>query len=427
MTEVNWQSENNSLRLCFGLVSNKQLQTPNDFVSHMIEHIAWRLGLQIFLKWENNDWHLLGRILGESIAKLKRQGEECHALGMIDDGAAQCSVYFDKPSELEFTSTSLVNLDEFISIRCEQLESGSSLIDLLSGISEGLNAKIYIKVFSFEDPHHTWEAIFRALGIALSKVFTPRDLIEQKTEELDSQDSLSSFSNKSEIKVLEVGLHRAVVQRGTAESGVQVSLDFKKPASCVVKLEVGESISGALLGIEKLFELLSSSLGACLNISFKAKYLSSSHVVFEDIGLVFGRAMLEIIKLRMSQYGVNGAGLNLDVSNNMLSGNIKISVSIEGRKYLRILPEDGDMNKLRKSLLLGKNIVDHLRSEDLDDFLDGLSGGLSASIMILVQDYSNADKTWQQIFEALGLALKEAFSLNPYRLGVSAGVKACLS
>ena len=68
-----------------------------------------------------------------------------------------------------------------------------------------------------------------------------------------------------------------------------------------------------------------------------------------------------------------------------------------------------------------------MRSEDLDDFIDGLSGGLSGSIMINLIDYKNVESTWVEIFGELGVALKEVFKLNPYRKDVPPGVKATLN
>ena len=54
----------NKIKLAFGNVTSKRIKTSNDFVSHMIEHIAWRLGCSIDLEWESEDWESLGRALG---------------------------------------------------------------------------------------------------------------------------------------------------------------------------------------------------------------------------------------------------------------------------------------------------------------------------------------------------------------------------
>ena len=66
-------------------------------------------------------------------------------------------------------------------------------------------------------------------------------------------------------------------------------------------------------------------------------------------------------------------------------------------------------------------------SEDLDDFLDGLSWGLGCSIVIHIKDLPSAEDAWRMIFKGLGKALREVFEINPYRKGVAPGVKANLS
>ena len=64
---------------------------------------------------------------------------------------------------------------------------------------------------------------------------------------------------------------------------------------------------------------------------------------------------------------------------------------------------------------------------DRDDFVDGLAGGMSSSIMIHVQNYESAEKAWIETFRALGAALKESLEYNPYRKGLPPGVKATLA
>ncbi len=104
-----------------------------------------------------------------------------------------------------------------------------------------------------------------------------------------------------------------------------------------------------------------------------------------------------------------------------------VGISVEGRKFWRFIPFDGSQENLKRKFLLGQTVMGNMRSEDLDDFIDGLSGGLGASIMIHLRDYGDPDKAWQEIFVGLGQAIKEAFAVNPYRQGVPAGVKATLA
>jgi len=60
----------NLVQLKFGDVREKSITTSNQFVSHMIEHIAWRLGVQIKLVWENTNWRALGLALDKKLPNL---------------------------------------------------------------------------------------------------------------------------------------------------------------------------------------------------------------------------------------------------------------------------------------------------------------------------------------------------------------------
>jgi imidazoleglycerol phosphate dehydratase HisB len=414
------------LELSFGDVRQKQIQTPNDFVSHMLEHVAWRMGLRIELQWNRTDWRELGRAVGEKISHYPARSNQAAALGMIDDGSAEVLVSLGHEG-IDFSGSQAVDLQGFLGSRCEQVDSGQPLQELLEGLAVGLHARIEVKVGNYEDPHHTWEGIYRAVGIALARIYTPVEEKERLSAELARDLKTEANCTQGELSVLERGVNRAVVRRGTAETGVTVGVDFGKAASARVTLDVGESIRAALIGIDPLFTSFARALGAELAIDFQSKKLSSSHVVMEDIGLVMGRALLEVLKLRMEKYGLNGAGSNVHNASDMSEGAAAVGISVEGRKFWRFVPQDGDFARLKGSFLIGQTVLGGLRSEDLDDFIDGLAGGLSASVMVHLRDWSDPGRAWQNLFEGVGSALREAFEVNPFRRGVPPGVKATLA
>ncbi|MEK7097720.1 MAG: hypothetical protein AAB906_02640 [Patescibacteria group bacterium] len=276
------------------------------------------------------------------------------------------------------------------------------LVVLLEGLSKGLKAGIEVTICNFEDSHHTWEGVYRGVGIALSKIFTPENKLT----------TISSFDY-------------ALVSRGTAETGVSVGIDFTQKRLNKFSIKVNKSIN--VKNINKLLEVFAKMGGFTMQVNFNATVLSSSHVVMEDIGLVTGRALLEILKLRMEKFGVNGAGSSLQTINDLEKQAIRVGVSVEGRKFWRFVPFYMSYQELKEKFLIGQNIYGNLRSEDLDDFIDGLSGGLSASIMVHMKECTNAEKNWIEIFKGLGIALREVFTFNLYRKGVPPGVKATLS
>jgi len=136
------------IELTFGDVRSKRIETPNDFVSHMIEHIAWRLGCSIDLRWQNHDWAFLGRRLGARIGSFTPVRQSAAAQGMLDDGSAEARITLGEKGGLEIRAGETVDLEWFLSLRCEQLQTGSVLADLLAGLAEGLSLAERIRLAS---------------------------------------------------------------------------------------------------------------------------------------------------------------------------------------------------------------------------------------------------------------------------------------
>ncbi len=404
----------------FGYVCKKVIFSPNEFISHMIEHIAWRLCVEIEFLWNNSNWLELGKFFGKKISEFRIQQKSSAALGMIDDGSAEVTIDItdDKPA-LMFDSIDELDLEWFVSVRCEQLRSTRPLVELMEGLAQGLRARIMVRVCSVQDPHHAWEGIFRTIGIALHRIFAP-DPPQPPSFEVPVEENVS----EGELSVMARSLYYSKVFRGTAESHVAVSVDFSKQLKNAFRFDVAPSINVSEL--HHLLERLAAEAGFTLQVEFKARALSSSHVVLEDTALVLGRALLEILMLRMTHWGVNAAGSSVQTAADLEKQPIRVGVSVEGRKFWLFVPFSDSYDTLKKDFLIGQNVYQHLRSEDLDDFLDGLAGGLTCSIIVHVKRLIEANEGWPLIFEHLGKALKEVFTINPFREGVPPGVKATL-
>ena len=405
----------------FGLVTDKRISTPNDFVSHMVEHIAWRLGCAIRLSFSSNDWELLGMQLGEKIRGFEAIASKAAALGMIDDGSAEVLIDLESPAELRMESGAMQDLDWFLSLRCEQLENGAPLVRMLDGLSKGLDAFVNIVVCNVEDPHHAWEGVFRSLGIALNRIFGER---------FDDDSCFASIPLEQNVSEGDIGVearcaNSARVVRKTAESATSVEIDFTRKAPSRCRFSVSDSIR-----VESLCELVQSmadAAGFSIDLDFNASVLSSSHVAAEDTALVIGRALKEILVLRMQACGANGAGSSIYSPEDYFDQPVRVGVSVEGRKFWKLVPLNDSAENLRKNFIVGQTVAGHLFSEDLDDFLDGLSGGLGCGILVHVKEAMEPDQGWKSIFRNLGAALKMAFSPNPRRKGVPPGVKATLA
>jgi HAD superfamily hydrolase (TIGR01509 family) len=410
--------QTNQLSLQFAAVRQKRLRTPNDFVSHAIEHIAWRMGCGIELFWNSNDWPQLGLALGRSIASLPQQAATAAALGMIDDGSAEVSITLTDEPDLLIETVAQLDPDWFFSLRCEQAESSAPLLELLRGLTQGLRARLHVLVCGVEDPHHAWEGVFRAIGIALAKIFAPKALPPAAEPQPNKAPAHG-------ITVEELTDQTAAVVRSTAESCVRAAVNCAGhwPGCCSFK--VGQSIQVTAFG--GLLEAMAKEAGFTLSLDFTAEQLSSSHVVMEDTGLVLGRALKELLVRRMNCCGVNGAGSSIQSKADIASQPLSVGVSVEGRKFVKFVPFAEDYSTFRKRFLLGQDVYGGLFSEDLDDFLDGLAGGLDCSVMVHVREQISPAEGWLLLFQQLGKALREVFAENPARKGVPPGVKATLA
>jgi imidazoleglycerol phosphate dehydratase HisB len=441
------------VRLELGDVTAKALDTPNDFVSHMIEHVAWRLGCSVELLWTSDDWHALGAALGGQIGALPRLRESAAALGMIDDGS--CLVELTRTGgtgSVILAASEQVDLAWFLGLRCEQLANGGPLVAVLEGLAEGSGWDMRITVASLEDTHHTWEGIFRGVGIALDRTVRAArgpthasapnghdaEAVGVSNGDPAAALPLATNGDRAEPSPAEAQLERgwrvlaaspsgARLRRETAESevGVEVALAFGEAAGARCRVDVADSIDVA--GVEELLARLAIGAGLGIAIDFRATRLSSSHVVLEDIGLALGRALRLLAVERMESTGIEGAGSNVDRVESLAEQPIRVGVSMEGRKFWRFVPFAETYEDFRHRFLLGHTLGSGLFSEDLDDFVDGLAGGLQASVMIHVAERVEPETGWAQVFSALGEAIGELLSVNESRRSLTPGVKATLA
>ncbi len=92
--------------------------------------------VQLTFEWSNTQWELLGDTLGAQIRSFRPRCPSAAALGMIDDGSAEVLIDLDKNGELAISAGATIDLEWFLSLRCEQLSSGRHLVDLLSGLGQ---------------------------------------------------------------------------------------------------------------------------------------------------------------------------------------------------------------------------------------------------------------------------------------------------
>lgn len=415
-------------------VTSKILVSPNEFVSHMVEHLAWRLGCSIHLFWTNDDWHRLGVELGRQVRQLPLYQPAASTIGMIDDGSSEIHIRAGKPGELTLTSSGQVDLEWFLGSRAEQLANGFPLLRLLEGLASGGELSIQIKVASFEDPHHTWEGVFRGVGIALDQMFNdysttvlpPAD--EPPDDVAGSAPTPHGEASERPVQrgwaVQHASPWGARVQRQTAESIVAVGVRLGAP-SVRCTIQVADCVD--VTGMADLLTEFAKGAGLELDVSYQATRLSSSHVVTEDVGMALGRALRHVAIERMDRFGIQGAGASIKGAGAGSSLPVRVGVSMEGRKFWKYVPMSQDYGDFRKSFLVGHTLDNGMFTEDLDDFVDGLAGGLEASIIVHIDNGIEPTQGWPLLFHELGVAMAGLLAVNPYRRSLTPGVKATLA
>lgn len=158
-----------------------KLNTGICFFNHMLETIAWRACLNIDARYENTQFRLThvisedtGITLGMAFAKMielrMTQGLNGAGTGMlgIDEALAIANISFEGRSvcTLDLTKspgTSIVQVEDALS---------ADLAEFFRGFAQGARASIYIKTLNGDDPHHSWESVYRSFGLALKDTLT---------------------------------------------------------------------------------------------------------------------------------------------------------------------------------------------------------------------------------------------------------------
>lgn len=151
-----------------------KIKTPLPFLNHMIEHIVWRSGYNIETRLELPDFDLthvvcedLGITLGKAFAaQLQKNVPQGvygfgDAFGVIDEARAFAAVSFESRAYFELDAPQIPS-------QCEGMDS-ADLATFLEGFAQGACCTLQIQVQKGENGHHIWEAIYRAVGLALGR------------------------------------------------------------------------------------------------------------------------------------------------------------------------------------------------------------------------------------------------------------------
>ncbi len=156
----------------------KKIKTHAPFFSHMIEHIAWRSGVTVTTEISLDEFTLnhviyedLGITFGKAARNLIWENKEEGAtgygdgIGIIDEAKATCAISFEERAYIDLNDKNIKMPAETEGVLSEDLAT------FLEGFCQGAQCTLHIDIEKGVNGHHIWEAVFRALGIALGRAF----------------------------------------------------------------------------------------------------------------------------------------------------------------------------------------------------------------------------------------------------------------
>lgn len=194
-------------------------------------------------------------------------------------------------------------------------------------------------------------------------------------------------------------------RRESREALVQVDVDFgprREPR-----------LDTTLAFFDHMLEMLGWYADFVVDASYEVRTYRLTHVVTEDTGLALGAAVSQAIRDRIDA-GVESSGFSFGV---MDEASALAQVSFEGRSNSFITREGAGTLE---------NVEDML-SADLAAFFEGFAQGARCTVHLELRDGSrDPHHAWEAAFRAFGRALRAALTANPYRAGMTAGVKGTL-
>jgi imidazoleglycerol-phosphate dehydratase len=195
-----------------------------------------------------------------------------------------------------------------------------------------------------------------------------------------------------------------VVRRRTREAVVAVELDLgprREPA-----------LTKGLAFFDHMLEMVSWYAGCTIAASYEALTYRLTHVICEDIGLALGAACQAALRDRTAD-GVEGSGFAFGSIDEALAFS---HVSFEGRSGSYLTRGGAAANEL----------VEDMLAADLGAFFEGFAQGGRVTLHVRVDQAHDPHHAWEAAFRAFAKALRAALAPNPWRAGLTAGVKGTL-
>ena len=198
---------------------------------------------------------------------------------------------------------------------------------------------------------------------------------------------------------------RVLVDRMTREARVRVAI------SRGVRQE--PRLGTGLAFFDHMLEMISWHGSLNLEVAFERKTFALRHVVCEDIGLAMGMGVAALLRKAMGD-GVEGGGTAWRV---MDEASAFAGLSFEGRS-MHFIARESDGARAEG--------VEDMTGADMVAFYEGFAQGARCTLHIRAVTGNDPHHTWEAVARAFAVAMRGCFDPNPFRAGLTAGVKGTL-
>jgi imidazoleglycerol-phosphate dehydratase len=195
------------------------------------------------------------------------------------------------------------------------------------------------------------------------------------------------------------------IVRETRESSVAVTVSFGARDDSL-RSDTGIDFFNHML------EMIAWYGGFNLHATYRTERFRLTHVICEDVGIVFGHAIRETLERRIPA-GVASDGSGFGGIDDALAFSY---VVLEGRANHHL--------ELPDSLHTGD--VEDAHNTDLVQFFEGFAQGCRGTVHLRLIAGRDPHHRWEACFRAFAKALRAALAADPWRAGATAGVKGTL-
>ncbi|MEA2445117.1 MAG: imidazoleglycerol-phosphate dehydratase [Thermoleophilales bacterium] len=167
--------------LDFGPRREPELATGLAFFDHMLEMLGWYADFGVDASYDVKTYRLmhvvmedtglaLGAAMSQAIRDRIADGVESsgYAHGMMDEASAFAQVSFEGRSSAHVTRAGAAAFERVEDVLCVDL------VAFFEGFSQGGRCTVQLRLDDgSQDPHHAWEAAFRAFARALRAALSP--------------------------------------------------------------------------------------------------------------------------------------------------------------------------------------------------------------------------------------------------------------